>query len=89
MIKHNYLMRALFTFSWLALLFIPLGIYLESSGVIWGAVAIATVLMIIMGLMPCRNCSERVHLHVYKGLLGKVKIGFPFGRCDHCGESYL
>lgn len=89
MIKYNYLTKILFTFSWLALLLIPVGIYIESNDVIWGSVAVAIVLMIIMGLTPCKNCGERVHLHVYKGLLGKVKIGFPFGRCDHCGETYL
>ena len=82
-------MKILFVLSWLALLLIPVGIYFGSSESIWAGVIIAAVLILITGLMPCKSCGERVHLHVYKGLLGKVKIGFPFGRCDHCGKSYL
>jgi len=82
-------MRIQLILSWFALLLIPVGIYIESSSFTWGVGFLAAVLVIKIGLTPCKNCKERIHFYVRKGLLGKVKIGFPFGRCDHCGESYL
>ena len=82
-------MRILFIFSWLALLLIPLGFYVDSTYLIWFSGIIAIILIIKIGLTPCNHCGERVHLYIRRGMFAKFKIGLPLGRCDHCGESYI
>ena len=82
-------MRVLFILSWVALLLIPIGFYIDSTYLIWFSAVIATILVIKIGITPCKNCGERIHLYMRGGIFAKLKIGFPFGRCDHCGESYI
>lgn len=82
-------MRLQFVFFWLALLLIPVGFYIESNYFTWCSAVIATILIIKLGITPCKNCGERTHLYMRGGLFAKLKIRFPLGHCDHCGESYL
>jgi hypothetical protein len=82
-------MRVQFVLSWLALLLVPVGFYIESNYLIWFSAIIATIFIIKIGISPCKKCGERTHLYMRGGVFAKFKVGFPLGRCDHCGESYI
>jgi hypothetical protein len=78
-----------FVLSWLALLLIPVGFYIESNFLIWLSTVIAGFLIIKIGISPCKNCGERTHFYMRGGVFAKLKVGLPLGNCDHCGEAYI
>ena len=82
-------MMVQFVLSWLATLLFPIGFLIASDFLIWSSGILATILIIKIGLTRCKNCGERYHLHMRSGIFAKLKIGFPLGGCDHCGESYI